>query len=360
LVILILGLAAPLLAGEGRIPIWQYPTTISAPGKYVVTRNINSGGGPNPIIQVQAGNVDIDLNGFTLDNTGSPMPVIDIVSDFVDVVIRNGILVGGSESILRGPGAGVESERVVVEDVQIRRPDMSAVHIWGIREVVIRRVNIIDPGAHGVWLERNTGFTNGTVEHCAIRLPGTDGIHVDRGSSFSVRHNRIEVPVNHGIHMLGCYAPLVGENTISDADGIAIFFEQTNGGKIYNNVVSRGETHGIVIDGESGDNFLLDNIVRQSGWAGAPGPGFGGGHGILVDGFRNHLEKNTVNESDACGIIFNGPDNTYGRNMARANDPTGSFCNAASCMGLFPPDSCDNGPNNTSYGDNLIPGPPLF
>jgi hypothetical protein len=42
--------------------------------------------------------------------------------------------------------------------------------------------------------------------------------------------------------------------------------------------------------------------------------------------------------------------------MARGNDPSGVwFCFGACIFGLFPPDSCDAGPGNTSFGDNFIP-----
>ena len=99
LVILICAVALPALAAEGRIPIWQYPTIITAPGKYIVTRNISAAGGPMPVIQIQVPDVDIDINGFTLDASGSPVPVIYIIDDIVDVVIRNGNLVGGSASV---------------------------------------------------------------------------------------------------------------------------------------------------------------------------------------------------------------------------------------------------------------------
>lgn len=364
-VLVVIGvMALPAIAGEGRFPIWQYPTIITAPGKYIVTRDISSLGGAMPIIDIQVANVDVDINGFVLDASGSPAPAINIADDIVDVVLHNGMLVGGTESILRGTTAGTIGQRVVIEDIQSRDATNVGIRLWSIREVVIRRVNIIDPATHGIWLDRTGGggFTNGTIEHCAIRLPGNDGIHVDNGSALSIRHNRIEVPSLHGIHVLNSYACLIGENTISDADGNGIFVEGSHGIKVYNNVVSRGETNGILVDAQSGDNFLLDNLVRQSGWGGFPGPGSGGGSGIVIDGFRNHLEANTVNESDACGLLFNGPNNTFGRNMARANDPSGSFCTAALCtFGFFPPDSCDtNGTNNTSYGDNLIPGPPVF
>jgi len=352
----------PALAGEGRIPVYQYPTIIGAPGKYIVTRDI-SGAGGLPVINIQAQNVDLDINGFTLREGGAGAPVIAITGDLVDVIIRNGILEGGTQSIERGSGAAQIGDRVVIEDVQTKSAGNASIHLWGIREVVIRRVNIIEPGGHGIWLERPgaSGFTNGMIEHCAIRMDGgLDGIHADYLSSFAIRHNRIETPSLHGIHTLGSFAPLIGENTISDADGNGIFFEATMGGKIYNNVISRGETNGVMIDPGSAQNLILDNLVRQSGWAGAPAPGSGGGDGYIVMGFLNKLEGNTAIENDRCGFDFMGPDNTFGNNMARLNDPAGiGWCNSQQaggpCVALPAPDFCDQlgGAGNDSRGDNM-------
>jgi parallel beta-helix repeat protein len=360
--IVVVFVALPAMAGEGRIPVYQ-PTAISSPGKYVVTRNIANNGAP--VIIIQASEVDLDINGFTLREGSGAAPVIEIVSDDVDVVIRNGFLEGGRESIERGAGAAIEGDRVVIEDVHCNYPNSSAIHLWAIREVVIRRVNVLFPAGHGIWIERAGmgGFTNGMIEHCALRM-GTasiDGIHLESSSSFAVRHNRIETPVNDGIHVVLSYATLVGENTISDADVHGIHFQESYGGKIYNNVVSRGEQQGVYIGPNSGHLLVLDNVVRQSGWAGAPAPGSGGGHGYLVEGYLNKFENNTAIENDACGFAFFGPDNTFGNNLARLNDPAGiGWCNPAAmggpCAALPAPNYCDiigPGSGNDSRGENM-------
>src|SRR5262249_27702859 len=81
---------APLTtAAEGRIPIFG-PTTISADGKYIVTRNF--GPAPTALITVLSSNVDIDLNGFVLDNGATPSPAISIslAGGVEQITIRNG------------------------------------------------------------------------------------------------------------------------------------------------------------------------------------------------------------------------------------------------------------------------------
>jgi parallel beta-helix repeat protein len=157
---------------------------------------------------------------------------------------------------------------------------------------------------------------------------------------------------------VGC---LIEKNNISDADNDGIIlWGQSNGCKIYNNVVHRGEVHGIHIGEDCVDNFVVDNVMRECGWGGAPNPGSGGGHGLFVEGHRNFIERNTMNFNDACGMLLVGSANTYGRNFARGNDPALiGWCGPCS-SGLFPPDSCDQGPGNDTFGDNMVPGPPPF
>src|SRR5947207_2780387 len=61
-------------ADEGRIPIYgppgqTLPITISAPGSYVLTRDINAG--TSDAIHINASNVTLDLNGHTIAGTSS-------------------------------------------------------------------------------------------------------------------------------------------------------------------------------------------------------------------------------------------------------------------------------------------------
>jgi len=172
---------------------------------------------------------------------------------------------------------------------------------------------------------------------------------------MSVRHNRIEVPSGDGIFVDDSLSCLVGENLISDADGIGIALGNSRACKIFNNVINRGETIGLFLDVGSEDNLILDNVIRESGLGGAPAFPGAGGFGVVIDGFRNHIERNTINLNDGCGLFIAGAGNTFGRNMARGNDPSGSFFCGGACPGPFPPDSCDVGIGNTSFGDNLIP-----
>ena len=360
-------LTVPLaLAAEGRTPVWLPGTVINADGRYVVTRNI-IGLGLAPAIDIQASFVELDLNGFLVDGGG--VNAIQITGPLIgEIVIRNGLIANafrGVERPLGLPPAGT----IVVEDLQIRNVAGAGVYLADVENPVVRRVNIVitsDVVANGIELDGDGVFKNGTIEHNTIRL-ATEAIRVRKGSAMAIRHNRIETPFGDGILLERCVGCLIERNNISDADrhGIHLTWGQTpqepsTGCKVFNNVIHRGETDGILIDQLCDDNLILDNVMRQCGWAGAPQPGAGGGHGLWVLGDRNHIEGNTINYNDGCGMQIDGAFNTFGRNLARGNDPSGTMCPAGSCLGLFQPDSCDNGPGNDTFGDNLIPGPPVF
>jgi parallel beta-helix repeat protein len=345
-------LAIPALAAEGRQPVWVPGTIIGADGHYILTRNVIGAGGP--VSDIAASRVTLDLNGFTVENAGGAGPVIVISGPVVEVTIRNGKIFGGTESIFRP--LGPVARTVVIEDIQSKGAAADAIRIEEVRNVEIRRVNVIDAFGNGIAVTGFGTFKNGHIEHNSIHLTGGDGILVEHSSAMSVRHNRIEVPTGSGIHFVDSVACLAGENQISDADAIGLWLEFSRGCKVYNNVINRGEKTGMLVDPGSEDNLILDNVVRESGLGGAPAhPGLGGA-GMHIDGSRNHIEGNTINFNDGCGLYIGGIDNTFGRNMARGNDvPPVFFCGGA-CVGLFPSDSCDvSGVNNTSFGDNFIP-----
>ena len=83
-------------------------------------------------------------------------------------------------------------------------------------------------------------------------------------------------------------------------------------------------------------------------------------HGLYVEGTSNTIEGNTLNFNGGAGLYFGtfGCRNRFGRNVAEGNQGIG----VGACSALFPPESCSvcPGPPNVSFGDNLIPGPPLF
>lgn len=363
--VLILCLTMPLLAGEGRVPIFRDATVINIPGKYIVTRNIVSGAG-TAVIDVQAPDVDIDLNGMEL--TGGPAPVIHIAG--VDnVAVRNGTLVKGQEGI-RAVSIELGSRKITIEDMRILDPEMAGIILEGYTDFTLRRNNVIGAGSEGIRVDGSIVpdpfNVAGTIQQNHVERCG-GGIAVVRGSSVGIINNRLEaIRIEGPGPALGAIVydygngALIADNTIQEVHenfefaGSGVYLGDSNGCKIVNNVVREAGINGIYLAGFSNGNMVLNNVVTASQ-----------NDGINVEGSFNQVDRNTMsdncrNGTSACwglhfATAFGGIDNTFGRNTARGNAGAPATCPAG--PGPYPPtsDFCDETAGTMSYNDNYMP-----
>ena len=353
IITLALVVTLPALAAEGRTPVFLDGTIIGADGRYVLTRNIVSGG-VGPVISIAASDVDLDLNGFTIFGSAGvasieipPGPVAQ------DIKIHNGTIVGGVVGIIRHPGG--PAERIVIEDMKLRDQGADGITILDTIETVhIRRTSIRRTGAHGIFII-GPGFTNGSIENCSIKETADAGILLDTAAAFEISNNQLEVPGtalgSSGIVLIKGVGCLISQNTISDPGLHGIELRDSMGNKLYNNVVRHAFTTGIYLNPDSSDNLIMNNVATDCGFDSPPG------HGLHVESFQNNIMGNTLNGNHGCGMLFDlfSFGNTFGRNMARGNG-LGGACPAAACVLLFPPDSCDmSGGGNDSSTENMIP-----
>jgi parallel beta-helix repeat protein len=359
-------LAGAVLAAEGRTPVFAPGTLLGADGKYIVTRNLIGGAGS--VITIGAPNVDLDLNGFLLTGGGGG-PVISVLGGVDHVTIRNGVLSGGTIGI-DFPGGPV-SRKIDIEDVKIHNPTTQGIHLGEVQGAALRRNEITDTGSEGILWDGPAAVKHGTIEGNLLRRTSA-GIVVNNCSSVAILSNRLEEPLvgggafpGFGIVLGSCGGSLVSENTVERAGADGIFLRTCKGNKVFDNVVRTSAGNGIHIDGGSSDTLILNNVASGNGTGGLPT----GGEGLLVEGTQNLIERNTLNSNAGFGLrfCFAGAScaNTFGRNMARGNGGA-ALAPCAACGGvpaLFPPQSCNIAgcavPNST-YGDNLIPGPPIF
>jgi parallel beta-helix repeat protein len=343
LLLLMLALAVPTHAGEGRTPLFE-PTTIVADGKYIVTRDI-VGGGVAPVIDVAAANVDIDLNGFTLSNGAGLGDVITVSVPVTQVTIRNGTLDGGGSSIDATLAAG--GEKIVIEDIKSQSAGGDAIHILDIESPVIRRAVIEGAAGAGILID-GAGLHLAKIEDCTIREVVGIGISFTTGSA-TIQNNKVNSGAASTILLSTASGSLVSDNTVVGGPGTGILLTNGDGNRLFNNVVRDMGLHGIQIDALSTDNAALNNSVSNCGAA-------GGGSGIFVMGDRNQIERNVLNANAGFGLRFiaGADSNTFGRNMARGN--VGGA--PGPCAGVDdPPNYCNDGVANDSYADNLIDGP---
>jgi parallel beta-helix repeat protein len=359
-------LAGAVLAAEGRTPVFAPGTFLGADGKYIVTRNL--AGGAGSVITIGAPNVDLDLNGFVL--TGGGAPVISIAGGADHVTIRNGVLSGGTIGI--DASAPPTTRKVDIEDVKILLSATQGIHLGNVEGAALRRNEITDTGSEGIAWDGPGLVKHGTIEGNLLRRTSA-GIVVQNCSSVAVLNNRLEEPgtgaggafPGFGIVLAGCQGSLVSENTIerSRVDGIALF--NGKGNKLFDNVVRSSGGNGINLDPGTSDTLVLNNVASGNGTGGLAS----GGDGLIVQGTQNLIDRNELNSNAGFGLRFCVAGfscaNTFGRNMARGNvggivGPCGA-CGGAPA--LFPPNSCNIAGCavvNSSFGDNLIPGPPIF
>jgi len=331
--------ALPSFAAEGRIPVWQ-PTVLSAPGKYVVTRNITANPGA-PAIQVTAADVDLDLNGMEVLQPDSGVPAIYAPSPS-GVRIHDGAIRGGRNGVQAGAGSKLILERLRVADTASDGLLLSDVDSQVVRDNVIFNV----AGA-GIQLDGNLPKTGSIADNVIRRTSG--GIEVLGGTSLAIVHNRIEQSafgpgLPRGVVLDGCAGVLVSDNTIQDISGPGISILGSGGHEVDRNVIRGAAAGGIFIDNVSHDNVLRANVITASG----------AGSGIAVYSSRNVLEGNLSNSNLSFGLVLgtSSKANVYRQNVARGNGGGGG-----PCLAVFTPDFCDNGIGNSTALDNFLPSP---
>jgi len=366
------GAIPPALAAEGRTPVFAAGTVIVDDGSYVVTAPLLGGGGP--VVTVNAFKVDLDLNGMVLTNLGANFPVIAVLPGVDQVTIRNGVLSSGSVGI----EALGQTRIVTIEDVRIVDMVVGAgqgIHLDDVRTAAIRCVEIADTLGEGILWDGGFLRRHGTIEDNLVQRTAGGIVLIAPGEGFSlaVRNNRVfesgtggtgAFP-GYGIVVAGFSGSIVAENTVSEARNDGIFVRQSRGVKIYNNSVSGSGGNGIHLDSSAFGNLVLDNVATSNGTAQLPI----GGSGLLVEGGGNMIQGNLLNNNLGYGLQFCNANtacgNTFGRNTARNNQAvvTGPCAACAGTPALFPPDSCNIfcfPTQNSTFGDNLIPGPPVL
>jgi parallel beta-helix repeat protein len=251
-------IAAPLIAGDGAVPIWE-PTTITEPGKYILTRNITSSSGPVLFID-SANDVHLDLGGFTVLYTGTSSYAIR-ATNTGSVTIRNGtVKVQGTDHPV-----GVELVECTGYDlnhlnIEVSSPgSVTAIQAQASNGVI--RQNVINGGPVSV-SDGAAQVVGNTVTNAS------NGIHVSTSSTIGV---------------------VVADNLVVDC-GAGIVAAYTTGGTIARNTVRGCSGVGIHMTGNP-----------------------------LVSGTHNHIEGNVMTGNGVGLKLDHSDENVYRGNTARGN-----------------------------------------
>lgn len=191
---------------------------ITTPGSYYLTTNIIGVSSENGI-EIEASDVTLDLNGFSMIAPAAANTAILIFSGITNTVIRNGIISGWSSL---NDDIFSEANNVTIENMSVSGASMGIACL----------------GAGGV------------VRSCTVSLDGTYGIYI-AGSGYLVYGN-------------SCF----GNNTVNEANGGAIFINASNNRVENNFVIGSGPAgFGILINGGNGstNNVIVRNTVQGNG-----------------------------------------------------------------------------------------------
>lgn len=268
--------ASPMLAAEGAIPIWQ-PTTITQPGHYVLTRNITDSDTRTLDIS-GVSDVEIDLNGFTVENTGGGWAIFGWGADRLHV--RDGTVKGGgvfayfSQNVQvarltieqpNGDGVELEDSSGVIRDNLILDAGGSGIYAWAFdlafTEVTVAGNVIEDATDRGIYL----GYSQGSVVADNRVLGGSRGIEVYLGDGGTLYRNTVQRS-DYGIYLLGGEGMHVHRNTVRECDQTGLYLDHADLHHIEANVLT-GNDQGLYFDSHSDDNVYRGNTARGNSTA---------------------------------------------------------------------------------------------
>lgn len=163
---------------EARTPITSAPFTITNPGSYYLTTNLNVSFGNAIFIATNA--VTVDLNGFTISSSAPGATGVGISSLGSDCTILNGHVTGGvtnnGSGVYSGPGFGYGIYATTIANVHVTGVTVSGCLNDGINvgnnfSSVVESCAVYNVGGFGI--------VANTVSHCAAYTCGNTAINAD-------------------------------------------------------------------------------------------------------------------------------------------------------------------------------------
>jgi hypothetical protein len=220
----------PLAEVEPRTSIQTLPPwgaaafRITAPGSYYLSGDVSVA--DNGIgLWIQAPNVTIDLNGFTL--IGQPNTIAEAV--FVDISVTGGVVIHGGRvehSRIALRGGGVLRNLALVGGAGIEQVAINGAGAWTIRDCDFTGVGATHPSVSLV-----AANSVATIERCRFSYPAVGVQVAQAGARFSVHNCSFHNATTAGVRTLN------GAGTVTDctAVGCTIGFAASAGAAFYRN-----------------------------------------------------------------------------------------------------------------------------
>ena len=274
---------------EKRTPISSLPFTINDSGSYYLTRSLEFTASTGDAITIAAGNVTVDLNGFTLSSVDAVTGNGIRVTSGRNIAIKNGVIAGTTTVVITGPDAvtptwtitpGGFSKGVVANTANVQ---LEHLRISGCRQdgldaglAVVDHVSATQNGSDGIsaglgTVTNSIATTNGSIGISASTITNSyangnkgTGISGNAVTNCSATYNG-----NRGIsatNVTNCYALKNGDTGIMSNVGSVInsTARSNQGDGIYGVHVTgclaaENRTHGIVVRGTARDNESNSN-----------------------------------------------------------------------------------------------------
>ncbi|MCL4361567.1 right-handed parallel beta-helix repeat-containing protein [Candidatus Dependentiae bacterium] len=338
------------------------PVTISSSGSYCLTNNITAPA--TNAITIQASDVTLDLNGWTLQAPTDLTAAVAVDASGAtrdNIVIRNGNITNSSNSILLTANGGNQLNNVLVENILVANNGgpvgpITCFALLGtarLTNVTIRNCQIefvtLNGGhagtpASGIFLQDSTGIINNiSIEDCFITNCTNAGISFINNASandsnISIKNCLINNNgTNGGIDFASALVTPINVMSIIDCQtlsntgtGISV---NVNGCTIQNTISNSNSADGINV---TSSNFAISNCVANANslfGINASSLGSGSSNGTIKDcivhqsGFAGISLNGSAIQVENCNIVGTGV-TTLNRDGIRATGPNHKILNS--------------------------------
>lgn len=319
------------LALEGKTAIYA-PTTIAAPGSYILTRNIT---GAAPLITITSSDVTLDLNGFTLESTSTTVGYVITATSVDRVSIFGGRTKAGAR--------GVSLEFVngaVIRDLVVNASSSIGINLYQVKDFVVSDCSVENPGGPGILADLSDFSGQGVIERNHVYSSGLDGIFVTSLDGGAIRGNLIIDSSQRGIYVQSSESVAIQGNTVVGAITEGISIPSGTGLRVVENIVRGSGSDGLRIG--ASDVTILRNLSTANT-----------SDGLLASGDQLLIAGNQSAANSKKGLHFDASADrcVYRANFARGNLGGGPGCGAAGGTNDF----CNEGTVNSSPNDNFMP-----
>jgi hypothetical protein len=320
---------------EKRTPINSLPFTISQPGSYYLTRNLQFTAASGNAITITVNNVTLDLMGFTLSSSSAVTgDAIRMNAGLRNIAVRNGVIAGNTTVAISGSfpnqtytvtAAGFSNGINAFSSPAASSCHFSHLRISGCRtfgldggeQAVVEQVTATHNGSEGILA------SNGTVAHCTAFSNGGSGVLASSVTNCIANANGIFGIVALSGSVNNCTAVANGSTGV-----IAL------GGNVTNCIAKSNRNTGIsassvascTTDSNGGTGIDASSVVNSS--AGSNGlNGISAGSGSVTNCIARNNEQDGI--SVPSGSVTNSTALNNGRHGIVASDSVVAFCKAS-------------------------------